>query len=145
MQTVTSGLTSRAAHLSQQRNSGPVLPLWDAIIGLRRLFPSKNPPFRKEPSEMLFTCWHVRRSTSVFPTVHSTVWVYWVMAIWRLISCRPNEILTVTVSRRGGVLASWDGGLTDLNELHVTRTVFLCQSPTYNLSTTVSKVKSQLS
>lgn len=119
MQTATSGLTSRAAHLSQQRNSGPPLPQWDAIIGLRRLFPSKNPPFRKEPSEMLFTCWHLWRSTSAFPTVHSTAWVYWVMAIWRLISCRPNEILSAFASRRGGVLARWDVGLTDLDELHL--------------------------
>lgn len=146
MQTVTSGLTSRAAHLSQQRNSGPLLPQWDDIIGHRRLFPSKNPPFRKDHSKMLFTCWHLWRSTSAFPTEHSTAWAYWVMAIWMLISCRPNEILSAFASRRDGVLASWDGGLTYLNELHVKNTngtMFPCQSPTYNLSTTISKAKSQ--
>lgn len=106
MQTATSGLTLRAAHLSQQRNSGPPLPQRDAIIGLGRLFPSKNPPFRNEHSETLFTCRHLWRSTSALPTVHSTAWVYWVMAIWRLISCRPNEILSALASR-GGVGCGW--------------------------------------
>lgn len=144
MQTATSGLTLRAAHLSQQRNSGPPLPQRDAIIGLGRLFPSQNPPFRNEHSETLFTCRHLWRSTSALPTVHSTAWVYWVMAIWRLISCRPNEILSALASR-GGVGLGVVGGLTDSDELHVKNandTMLLCQSSTYNFSTTAFKVTS---
>lgn len=145
MQTATSGLTSRAAHLSQQRNSRPPLPQRDAIIGLGRLFPSKNPPFRNEHSETLFTCWHLWRSTSALPKVHSTAWVYWVMAIRRLISCRPNQILSALACWGAGWDVGVGGGQANSDELHKRKktmqtTRCSCQSSIDNLNSIQSHI-----
>lgn len=105
-----------------QGTLAPTLPQREAIIGPGRLFPSKNPPFTKEQSEMLFTCWHPWRSTSPSPTVCSTAWVYYVMVVWRLLETYHFSQIKFSLHLPAGGVVCWHvgiGSLTDLDELQI--------------------------